>query len=156
MVEAWADELLTGRDVDVPRLLAEGSAPGSNAGIVVVRDIAVTTICPHHLLPAFGSATLAYRPGDRLLGLGALARLVDAMSRRLVLQEAIAKHVTDALVAHAGARGAYCEITLRHGCLSARGAQQVGARVETRAASGDLELPGAAAELALALGRQRR
>jgi GTP cyclohydrolase IA len=149
VADAWADELLTGYAVDVPGLFAEASPAKGECRLVVLDDISVTTICPHHLLPAMGRARLAYRPGDRVFGLGTLARLVDAMSRRLVLQESIAERVVEALVKHGGARGAYCELTLRHGCLSARGGQEVDARVRTHAASGELALPAAAAEIAL-------
>jgi GTP cyclohydrolase I len=155
VAQAWSDELLTGYDVDVPGLFAEASPAKGECRLVVLDDIRVTTICPHHLLPAMGRARLAYRPGDRLLGLGTLSRLVDAMSRRLVLQESIAENVVDALVKHGGAQGAYCEITLRHGCLSARGGQEVDARVRTHAANGVLALPEAAAEIALALREDR-
>jgi len=151
VVEAWSEELLAGYDIDIPRLFQDGSPSNGETRLLVLDDIAITAICPHHLLPAIGRARLAYRPGERVFGLGTLARLVDAHSRRLVLQEAIAKNVVDSLVAHGGARGAYCEITLRHGCLSARGAQQVDARVRTYAANGELALPEAAAELSLAL-----
>jgi GTP cyclohydrolase I len=83
------------------------------------------------------------------LGIGVIARLVDACARRLVLQEAIGQDVVAALVKHAGARGALCEITLVHGCLSARGAQQMDARVTTVARSGELS----ESEALLALGR---
>jgi GTP cyclohydrolase I len=154
VAEAWTEELLTGYRVDVEKLFLEASPAQDTSELVVLDDIALTTICPHHLLPAMGRARLAYRPGDRLYGLGTLTRLIDALSRRLVLQEAIARSVVDALVTHGGARGAYCEITLRHGCLSARGGQQVDARVRTHAASGELALPEAAAEIALALRRE--
>jgi GTP cyclohydrolase I len=149
VADAWASELLTGYDVDVPALFADASPVKGECRLVVLDDIAVTTICPHHLLPAMGRARLAYRPGDRLYGLGTLTRLVDASSRRLVLQESIAEDVVTALVKFGGARGAYCEITLRHGCLSARGGQEVDAKVRTHAASGELALPEAAAEIAL-------
>ena len=71
VVQAFAHDLLSGYNVDVASLLAEGSAasPGDQ-GLVIVRDIAISTVCPHHLLPALGQATVAYHPGKRLLGLG--------------------------------------------------------------------------------------
>lgn len=154
VAEAWGDELLTGYDVDVRELFTEASPTKGECRLVVLDDISVTTICPHHLLPAMGRARLAYRPGDRVFGLGTLTRLVNAMSRRLVLQESIAENVVEALVSYGGARGAYCEITLRHGCLSARGGQEVDARVRTHAASGELALPESAAEIALAFRQE--
>jgi len=140
VTEAFAEELLSGYGVDLEALLAEGSlpTPGRAAGIVVVRDIAMATVCPHHLLPSLGSATVAYRPGDRVLGLGTIARLVDACARRLALQEQIGEAVVDSLVKLGSARGAFCQITLRHSCLSARGSRQADATVRTQAAAGEL------------------
>jgi len=153
VVEAFSRDLLAGYDVDVAKLLEESTtlAP-DGAGIVVVRDIAIATTCPHHLMPALGSATVAYAPGAHLLGLGTIARLVDALARRLTVQEAIGSGVVNALVDQAGARGAYCELTLTHTCLGARGARQVDASVRTTCRAGTLATPQAAAELALALG----
>lgn len=155
VAEAFADELLTGYSVDLAALLAEGSPPArANPGIVVVRHIAVATVCPHHLLSSLGHATVAYRPGQRVLGLGTIARLVDACARRLALQEQIGENVVGALVQLAGARGAFCQITLRHSCLSARGSRQADATVRTQASAGDLADPACARELHLALGAE--
>jgi GTP cyclohydrolase IA len=157
--EAFAVELLGGYDVDVKSLIEGGSSavstkPGSGRhGIVVVRDIAIASVCPHHLLPALGSATVAYRPGRLLLGLGVIAHVVDAFARRLTMQEAIGEHVVESLLEIAGARGAYCALDLTHGCLSARGARQDSAVVRTVAIGGDLAGPEAVAELSLALMR---
>jgi GTP cyclohydrolase IA len=150
VVEAFADELLSGYGRDLATLVTKDSSPApERAGLIAVRDIAVATMCPHHLMPALGRANVVYRPGERILGLGVIARLVDACARRLVLQETIGQDVVAALVKHAGARGALCEITLVHGCLSARGAQQMDARVTTVAQEGDLS----ESEAILAFGR---
>ena len=150
VVEAFADELLAGYGRDLAGLVTKDSSPApAQAGLIAVRDIAVATVCPHHLMPAIGRASVIYRPGERILGIGVIARLVDACARRLVLQETIGQDVVSALMTHAGARGALCEITLRHGCLSARGAHEVDARVTTVARAGELS----EAEALLALGR---
>jgi GTP cyclohydrolase IA len=150
VVEAFADELLCGYDQDLATLVTKDSTPApAQPGLIAVRDIAVATVCPHHLMPATGRANVIYRPGARILGIGVIARLVDACARRLVLQETIGDDVVAALSKHAGARGALCEITLQHGCLSARGAHQVDARVTTVARLGELS----ASEALLALGR---
>src|SRR5262245_33156687 len=94
VVSAFADELLSGYDVDLEQLLADGAAvePMPGSGVVVVRGVQIATVCPHHLLPALGSATIAYVPGSRVLGLGTLSRLVDAFARRLTLQERIGEN----------------------------------------------------------------
>ncbi|HVJ20402.1 MAG TPA: GTP cyclohydrolase I [Polyangiaceae bacterium] len=152
MVAAYAEELLSGYDVDFDQLIADGSSEASPAsGIVALRGVRIATVCPHHLLPALGSATVAYAPGTLVLGLGTLARLVDAFARRLTLQEQIGENVVRALMERAGAVGAYCEIELVHGCLSARGPCQTQARALTVARAGTLASPEATAPLARAV-----
>jgi GTP cyclohydrolase I len=103
------------------------------------------------LLLSNGAASVAYRPGTRLFGLGTLASLVNAYARRLSLQESIGESVVQALVEHGGARAAYCEVRLVHGCLVARGSRQTGTELLTTARRGNID----PAELALALGRSR-
>lgn len=154
VVEAFDTELLRGRDVDLRELLVAGSEPArsSDSGLVVVRGIRAVTVCPHHLLPGLGTATVAYLPGRRLIGLGTIARLVDACARRFTLQEGIGETVVDALMEHAGARGAYCRLELLHTCLATRGAEQPEARLITVAQRGELAREGASRELSLALG----
>lgn len=154
VVEAYAEELLTGYDVDVKALLsqAEAVSEGKHSGLIALSGIAVSTVCPHHLLLSNGTAAVAYRPGSRLFGLGTLAALVNAFARRLSLQETIGEQVVQALIEHGGARAAYCELHLVHGCLVARGARQAQTELVTTARRGDLP----AAELALALGRLHR
>ena len=152
VVEAWATDLIDGYEVDVPRLLAaESSAtPAGSGGLVSVRGLAVSTMCPHHLLPARGTATVLYLPAARIAGIGTLARLVDAYAHRLTLQEVIGAKVASALVEHLGARGGACKITLSHSCLTSRGERQHGATVETIALAGTFDQPGPDRDLALA------
>lgn len=157
VVEAYADDLLSGYSMDLDQLLEDGSEPsgGQNLGIVVVRRIDVTTLCPHHLMPSTGEATVAYLPGRRILGLGTVARVVDAFARRLSLQETISEQVVETLLSH-GARGAHCKIELTHSCLSARGARQSRARVVTLTTRGELATPEGQSQLGLALSDETR
>lgn len=134
VVDAFRNELLSGYEVDVPALLsAESStvAGGGESGLVAVRGIRVATVCPHHLLVGTGRADVYYLPGRALVGIGTVARVVDAYSRRLTLQETIGDSVVRALVDHAGARGAVCRLSFHHTCLMARGARQADAEVVT-------------------------
>jgi GTP cyclohydrolase I len=158
VTEAFAQDLLRGHAVDVPALLRAGAcavAATDRVGIVAVTEIAVASTCPHHLLPALGIASVVYLPGASLLGIGTITALVDAFARRLTLQEAIAQNVVTALVEHAGARGAYCELELEHGCLRARGERQARALVRSSARAGEFLRREALPEISLALGRAR-
>jgi GTP cyclohydrolase I len=97
-----------------------GSVSDIGSDLVAVRDIQVVIMCPHHLMPATGVVHVAYAPGARVVGLGALGRLVNCFARRLTLQESLVQSVADALIAHAGARGAACAAELAPTCLTAR------------------------------------
>src|SRR6478736_717210 len=143
VTDAFADELLSGYEVDVAALLRHGSSESTTPAVdpVVVDDLAVVTVCPHHLLVAEGRATVAYVPGTRVVGFGTLARLVDAHSRRLTLQESIAPAIADALMEHAGARGVCVRLVMNHACLRARGPVQSNARAISVCARGTLEDP---------------
>jgi GTP cyclohydrolase I len=132
---AWADDLLAGYGVDVDALLAANVLPGRSE-LVVVRDIPVHTTCPHHLLGSSGTATVAYAPDRRLVGVGAVAAIVDAFARRLALQEQIGESVVAALCKHLSPRWVACRLALSHGCMTARGQRAHGARVETVALTG--------------------
>jgi GTP cyclohydrolase I len=159
VADAWADDLLEGESIDAGAVLREGSiavgtAHGMRSGLVVVRDLAVTTVCPHHLLPAQGTGLIAYLPGDRLAGIGTLAHVLDALARRLTLQERIGAEVVTLLAKELGARGALCRLALTHSCLVARGERKPGAVVETIAVAGTFAHPSPDRELALSvLGR---
>ena len=153
VADAWADELLSGYGVDVDALLEQNVLAGASE-LVAVRDVPVTSMCPHHLLPARGSAVVMYAPSDRLVGIGTLAALVDACARRLVLQERIGQEVVAALGKHLKPRWAACRLVLEHGCMTARGEKAHGAKVETVAFAGS-EADKAAA-LALLAGGGRR
>lgn len=151
VVDAWTGDLLCGEYVDEATMLGSSSAalPGEK-GIVVLRNLSTVTMCPHHLMPAVGHATVMYIPGERIAGLGAIAKLVDGHARRLVLQEEIGDRVVHALMEHLGARGALCRLSLVHTCLVARGERKHDARVDTVALAGSLARPGPDRELAMA------
>jgi GTP cyclohydrolase I len=159
VADAWADDLIEGESIDAAAVLREGmleSVEAASAGLVVVRDLAVSTMCPHHLLPAHGTATVAYRATTRLVGIGTIARVVDALAHRLTLQETIGAEVARLLVDELGASGALCRIALTHTCLVSRGERKNGAIVETLATSGDFAATGSALGQALhAIGGPR-
>jgi GTP cyclohydrolase I len=106
--------------------------------LVVVRDIAFSSLCEHHLLPFVGVAHVAYLPGRRLLGLSKLARVVTHYSRRLQVQERLTTQVADWLVAALQPKGAGVVIEADHMCMSLRGVKATGARTLTSALHGVL------------------
>lgn len=138
VADAYANDLLSGYDLD-PSALLEEATSSSAPGLVVVASIATTTLCPHHLLPATGLTHVGYWPQGRVVGLGAIARVVDCFSRRLALQEDIGRNVAEALVTHLGARGAGAIVDLAPLCMTARGERRHGARAVTVAFAGQVD-----------------
>jgi len=155
VADAWADDLLEGESIDAAAVLREGAIEADGGGgLVVVRDLAITTMCPHHLLPAFGTGLVAYLPSERITGIGTIAHAVDALSRRLTLQEQIGADVVALIMKELGARGALCRLSLTHACLVARGERKAGAVVETIAVAGTFAHASPDRDLAfVALGR---
>jgi GTP cyclohydrolase I len=91
-------------------------------------------------MPSGGVATVAFQPEEHLVGVGTVARVVDAFARRLAMQEQIGQRVVAALQKHLAPRWAACRLVLSHACMTARGERAHGARVETVAvAGGDVE-----------------
>jgi GTP cyclohydrolase I len=148
---AYADDLLAGYAVDVDALLSQNVFAG-HSELVVVRDIPLATTCPHHLMPGTGLATVAFSPDEHLVGVGTVARLVDAFARRLALQEQIGERAVAALQKHLAPRWAACRITMTHACMTTRGERTHGARVETLALAGG-DVDEAAVYAALGVGR---
>ena len=97
VAEAWREDLLDGYRQDPAAILAD-SMPATSRALVAVTGIDFHSMCPHHLLPSRGVAHVAYVPGERVVGFGQIARLVDALAHRLVLEEDLARDVAEALV----------------------------------------------------------
>ncbi len=113
--------------------------------LVIMRDLPFHALCAHHLLPFFGTVTLAYRPQGRIAGLGALARLVECLARRPQLQERLAASVADALLDGLGPSSVGVRVVARQLCVEMRGAR-VPATFEVLATRGASD-PGLEAEI---------
>jgi GTP cyclohydrolase IA len=138
----WADELLDGHGKDVDALFADAIPAGRSTPLVIVRRLATHVVCPHHLTLGSGWADVAYLPRDRVLGLGAVAQIVDAFCHRLVLQEDACQAIARAFVDRLDAHGALCRLELRHGCLTHHGEKKRGSLVTTIASAGSCDEPG--------------
>jgi GTP cyclohydrolase I len=104
--------------------------------LVVARDIPFHSLCEHHLLPFVGIAHVAYLPGDRILGLSKLARVVDYFARSLQVQERLTRQVADWLHDELRPKGVGVVLEAEHMCMSLRGAQKHGATTVTSALHG--------------------
>jgi GTP cyclohydrolase IA len=104
--------------------------------LVVVREIPFHSLCMHHLLPFHGTATVAYIPDDRIIGLSKLGRVVDLFARDLQVQERLTTQVADWLETHLRPKGVGVVLEAEHTCMSLRGVQKAGTRTITSALHG--------------------
>ncbi len=106
--------------------------------IVIVYDIPVRSMCEHHLLPIIGTAAIAYIPGNKVLGFSKFARIVDAFSRRLQVQERLTNQIAEFIAEYLEARGVMVVIEAIHLCALHRGVKEP-LKMITRAMKGVFE-----------------
>jgi GTP cyclohydrolase I len=106
--------------------------------LVVARDIPIRSVCEHHLLPFVGVAHVGYLPGERILGLSKLARVVELFAHGPQVQERLTKQIADTLDTTLGPKGVGVVIEAEHLCMTLRGVQAVGARTLTSTMLGQL------------------
>ena len=100
--------------------------------IVLLKDIPFQSHCEHHMAPIHGKAAIAYLPGNRVVGISKLARVLHGYSRRLQVQERLTAQVADAIWQHLEPKGVAVVIEASHACMTARGVQTPGMVMTTR------------------------
>ncbi|MEE9384426.1 MAG: GTP cyclohydrolase I [Nannocystaceae bacterium] len=121
VAKLWSTDVLAGYAADASQILGDFVEGEGRTELVVIRGIPCHGMCPHHLMPWTAEATVAYLPGEQLLGFGRLADLVNCFTRRLTLQERACNEIADALMCHLDARGSACVIQGTHTCLTVPG-----------------------------------
>ncbi|WP_082487407.1 GTP cyclohydrolase I FolE [Leifsonia sp. Root112D2] len=106
--------------------------------LVLVKDIPFHSLCEHHLLPFRGVAHIAYLPGERILGLSKLARVLEYFARDLQVQERLTIQVADWLQENLSPRGVGVVLEAEHMCMSLRGVQVAGTTTVTSALHGTI------------------
>lgn len=99
--------------------------------IVLLRDIPFQSHCEHHLAAIIGTASIAYLPSDRVVGISKLARVLHGFSRRLQVQERLTAQVADCVWDELRPRGVAVVIEAQHGCMSGRGVRTHGVSMVT-------------------------
>ena len=135
VAKAWVDDLLSGYATDPVSELTFVPAPAV-CGPVLAKDIRFASVCVHHLLPFSGMAHVAYLPADRLAGLSKLGRVVDALSRRLQIQEHLTGSIAATLESALAPRAVLVVLDAEHTCMTLRGVRKEGSRLLTYAATG--------------------
>lgn len=99
--------------------------------LVLARGIPLRSVCEHHLLPFVGTAHIGYLPGQRILGLSKLARVLEHFACRPQVQERLTKQVADWLQTHLEPKGVGVVIEAEHTCMTLRGVQATGTTTMT-------------------------
>lgn len=116
--------------------------------LVIVDDISFVSMCEHHLLPFVGTAAVAYLPGESVVGLSKIPRLVECFARRLQIQERLTQQIAQAMMEHVDPRGVAVVMKATHSCMSCRGVRQANSMMITSALLGELrDLPALRGEL---------
>ena len=156
VADAYA-EFFAGVGVDPVSLLADAVSVGADTGeLVLVRDIALRSVCEHHLLPFRGRAHVAYRPDTKVVGLSALPKVVEALAARPQLQERLGEQIADAVEAGLSPQGVLVVLEASHGCVADRGVKQAEASAVTIASRGTLAEAGTRAEVLALIGTGER
>lgn len=133
--------------------VSRGPAPDTlPSGAVLLRDIRFRSVCEHHLLPFAGRAHIAYLPGEQVVGLGALVRVVETLATRPQVQERLGEQIADTIAESLDTRGVLVVLDASHGCVTMRGGRQPEASTLTIAARGEYTDTAARAELIALIG----
>lgn len=104
--------------------------------LIVAGSIQFYSLCAHHMLPFVGVAHVGYLPGERIVGLSKLARMVEYYSRTLQVQEHLTAQIATCLQEHLSPRGVGVVIEAEHMCMSLRGVSKPGTRTKTSSLHG--------------------
>lgn len=130
------EEIFAGYGVD-PRDVLGVTFDERHEELVIVKDIVYYSQCEHHMAPFFGRAHIGYIPSGKIAGLSKLARLVDAITRRLQVQERITSQIADIMDEVLQPHGVMVVVEGEHLCMCARGVKKYGSKTVTSAVRGE-------------------
>lgn len=121
-----------------PEPFAMTTFENEGAGEMILQTgISFFSLCEHHIVPFWGTASVAYIPGERIVGLSKLARVVDHCARRLQNQERITTEIADYLETRLAPRGVAVKLRARHLCMEMRGVRKHDVHTETSCFRGE-------------------
>lgn len=129
------EEVFAGYSVD-PRDVLGVTFDEQHEELVIVKDIVYYSYCEHHMAPFFGKVHIGYIPSGKIAGLSKLARLVDAVTRRLQVQERVTSQIADILEETLQPHGVMVVVEGEHLCMCARGVKKPGSKTVTSAVRG--------------------
>lgn len=138
VAKMWLDHLIDGEHTRIDEVIPKLSKTPSD-DLIIMRDIAVHSVCPHHLLPYEVNAHLAFVPNGVTCGFSRIAQWVEVCAHRMILLEDLAQTVTDGFYQRLGARGVAVFLDSRHGCMLYQGTPRPETRVQAWAFRGVFE-----------------
>jgi GTP cyclohydrolase I len=127
------EELLSGYRMDPASVINNAIFDVEYDDMVIVRDIEYFSLCEHHMLPFMGHAHVAYIPGEKVIGLSKIPRIVDMFSRRLQVQERLTQQIASFLEEVLGAKGVAVVMDGVHMCSMMRGVGKLHSGMSTSA-----------------------
>lgn len=137
-VAAMYAEVFAGLDGENEPGITSFKNPGYR-DILAIRDVPFYSMCEHHLLPIFGTVSIAYIPGERIVGLSKIPRTVKYFASRPQVQERLTSQVADFLYQKLGAKGVMVTMKARHMCMEMRGARAHHSETISNAIRGSFE-----------------
>jgi len=116
--------LTSGYHTDIKEIINDAIFTEKNEGMVIVEDIELYSLCEHHLLPFYGTATVAYLPNNKIIGLSKIPRIVDMYARRLQVQERLTEQISNTLQEILDPKGVAVVIKAKHLCMMMRGVEK--------------------------------
>jgi GTP cyclohydrolase IA len=128
--------LTHGYNIDPKKMLESATFKEDYKQMVLVKDIEIYSLCEHHIIPFYGKAHVAYIPNGKITGLSKIARVADAYSRRLQVQERLTMQIRDCIQESLNPLGVAVVIEAHHLCMMMRGVQKQNSVTTTSAFTG--------------------
>lgn len=133
------DETCAGLHEQPPKVTTFPLDEGTSRDLIIIRNIPFNSLCEHHFQPFIGTATVAYLPKDKIMGLSKAARIVDYFSARPQVQERLTGQVADFLQEQLDPKGVLVMVEAEHMCMSVRGVKKHGSTTITTAIRGEID-----------------
>tara|TARA_B100000214_G_scaffold107750_1_gene75923 strand:- start:687 stop:1250 length:564 start_codon:yes stop_codon:yes gene_type:complete len=133
------EELLSGYDANIDKVINNALFDVEYDQIVIVRNIRFYSLCEHHMLPFFGKIDVGYLPNKKVIGLSKIPRITKVFSRRLQVQERLTEEIGECIYENTKAQGAGVVIKAQHLCSAMRGVNLPGSEMVTSSLFGSFK-----------------
>jgi GTP cyclohydrolase I len=139
VAKMFVNETCNGLFTEPPKVTTFPLDPETTRDMVIIRNIPFNSLCEHHFQPFIGTATIAYIPGDKIMGLSKGARITDYFSARPQVQERLTGQIADHLFKVLEPKGLLVMVQAEHFCMSVRGVKKHGSSTITTALRGEID-----------------